>query len=472
MSGLFHTLGIGSESLFVSRQGVDTTGHNISNAQQPGYSRQRLNLATRDPLQRAMITIGNGTYVREIARIHDQFVENQLNLSAHDLGASQTKAEALKGLEGIYSPELQATVQDELNSFFSAVRDFSNNPEEVSVRTNLREAAGGVASSFRRVDMSLRRAREDVNDQVAGEAKDVNEMLRSIASLNLKIGELESGANGPANDMRDQRDKIVRDLSQKMEVRYYEDKFGGFVIRGPGETSLVEGKQHATIDVDRGAEGMYEVTVSDFENRHSKGLNEYVEKGKLRALLDVRDKTLPGLIDHNNGLATTFVENVNNVHSQGFGLGDFKEVSGRGMFKDVGDPRFAAQDIGITDAITASTDALSGASSPNAPGDNVIANDIIRLQSEKLFDDGHATLSEYYSNFVSSLGLEIQRADHTKEANEVIFGELNAKREAVSGVSLDEEATNLLKWQTCFRASSKLITTVDEMLDTVLSLKR
>lgn len=472
MSGLFHTLGIGAESLYVSRQGVDTTGHNISNAQQPGYSRQRLNLATRDPLQRGNILMGNGAYVKEIGRVHDQFVENQINVAGHELGMNVGKFDALKGLENIFSPELSASVQDEVNSLFSALRDFSNNPEELAARTSLKESATNVASAFGRVDASLRRSQGENNDLIAGEVKDINDMIGTIATLNAKIGEMEVGISGPANDLRDQREMLVRDLSQKMEIRHYEDKSGGLVIRGPGETTLVEGPSHAFLSVQRNQEGMFSVTASSFDNKNPRVLDDKIEMGKLRALLDVRDKTIPGLISKNNEMASTITSSFNEIHREGFGIGQFSGVNGRDFFKESEDPRFAAQQMQLTDAVMASTDAISGASSPHAPGDNVVANGLIALQSEKLFDEGNATISEYYSGFVSNLGLDIQRADHIREASQVIYTDLNARREAISGVSLDEEATNLLKWQHCFSASSKLITTVDEMLDTVLNLKR
>lgn len=107
-----------------------------------------------------------------------------------------------------------------------------------------------------------------------------------------------------------------------------------------------------------------------------------------------------------------------------------------------------------------------------APGDNVNINRIIKLKDSKLFGDQKITFNEYYSSFAGSLGLDVVRAGHVDEINKVMLEDLNRRREAVSGVSLDEEATNMIKWQACFTASSKVITTCDEMLETVLSLKR
>src|SRR5436305_2066128 len=108
--GLFHTLNMGAEALFTTRQGVDTAGHNIANAQTEGYSRQRVNVKQRDPLQTHGVLIGNGVYVGSISRAHDEFVEKQLNRMHQDAGRAAARSDALKQIEQIYSPELNSSV--------------------------------------------------------------------------------------------------------------------------------------------------------------------------------------------------------------------------------------------------------------------------------------------------------------------------------------------------------------------------
>ena len=119
-----------------------------------------------------------------------------------------------------------------------------------------------------------------------------------------------------------------------------------------------------------------------------------------------------------------------------------------------------------------STDAISAAATPAAPGDNVVANNLLRLKDARILENGNASLNDYYANMVSVFGLETVRAENMRQADDIMMGDLTARREAVAGVSLDEEAMNLMKWQANFTAASKVITTVDEMFDTVLSLKR
>lgn len=474
-SGLYHTMGIGAESLAASRQGVDTAGHNIANAQVEGYSRQRLNLRARIPVYgKGGIIIGNGTVIESIQRSHDKFIENQVNHAQMAGGASSARFEKLRALEQIFSPELQASVSDELTTFFNALQDLGNFPEELTVRTYVRESAQNLTQAFKRVDQSLREQRRIVNDEVVNETKEISDILKSIAVINVRLSGMEGGQSGEANDLRDQRDKMVRELSGKMRVHTYEDQFGMVTIRGPRDMSLVEGAQAVEVGVQRNSEDptLVDVVVSDFDRKRWTTLSEGATGSRLGALLEIRDHVVPTLIENNNHMANALVDRFNAVHRDGFGIKDFSESRGADFFKPVRDPSQAAQEIELSDLILGSTNAIAAASSPNAPGDNVVVNRLLGVNREKLLDNGNASLGEFYANYVGVLGLEVNRADHVREADEVLIADLKGRRESVSGVSLDEEAMNLLRWQTSFTASSKIITAVDEMLETLLTLKR
>lgn len=472
MPSLFHTLNMGSEALYTTRQGVDTTGHNIANAQTEGFSRQRVNIQQREPLDIRSMQIGNGVYVGSITRSHDKFIENQIVRANQEGGRAATRAEALKGLEVIFSPELKASVTDEMNSFFGSLQELANFPEDFTVRTNVVESAKNVVASFRRVDQELSDNRVAINEKVLQTTTKVSDTCREIADLNQKIQEAECGQNQNANDLRDQRDRLVRNLSKEVDIHYYEDKNGQMLVRGPKEVTLVEGSHAARLDVVGGSDGMYQVMHVDWQNGNTRDITNGVEAGSLHALLQIRDRDLTGLLAKNNEMAYTFANKMNETHQMGYGLKSYAEQQGRNFFKPPADLATAARYMDLDDVINESNEAIAAGSSPFAPGDNVVVNQMIKLRDTPLFNDGQATINDFYANYVGAVGLEAVRADHVKEASDIMMDDLNKRRESVSGVSLDEEATNLMKWQTCFTANSKVITTVDEMLETVLSLKR
>jgi flagellar hook-associated protein 1 FlgK len=473
MAGLFHTLNVGSEALHTTRQGVDTAGHNIANAQVEGYSRQRVNIKQRDPLQERGVLLGNGVYVGSISRSHDQFVENQLNKSHQAQGRAKMRAEGLTELEGVFSPELQAGVADEISNFFSALEDLASNPQDFVVRTAVVETAKNLAGAFRRVDTDLRNNRAGFNERVMNVTSEVNDRLKAIAELNVRIQVTEAGEGMQANDLRDQRDTLLRDVSSKLDVQYYEDKFGMVLIRGPSQVTLVDAGHAATVGVLRNTEndGMFDVTVTDWEGHATRNVTGKLEQGTLASLVELRDGDVPGLIKHNNTMALEFADSFNEVHREGFGVKDFEEQRGRDFFA-ISDRTRAAGTFDVDQLMQHAPDAIAAGSTPMAPGDNINLNRMIRLKDDKHFGDLEVSFNEYYANYAGSLGLDVLRAEHIQEANDVMMQDLQNRREAVSGVSLDEEATEMMKWQANFTASSRVITTVDEMLETVLGLKR
>jgi len=474
MAGLFHTLNIGAQSLYATRQGVDTAGHNIANAQVEGYSRQRVNLTQRDPLESMGILIGNGAYVESITRSHDNFIENQLNQAHQEAGHSATRAEAMKSIEEVFSPDLSASISDEATKFFNSLQNLSNFPADATVRTALVEAGHDVAAAFRRVDTSLNANRQGINQKIYDIAHQVTDSARDIANLNVKIQISEGGIGEVANDLRDQRDKLVRELSQQIEIKYYEDEHGMLSIRGPNQVTLVDGGHSSSVNLERNSQngGFYDVNIVDWEGHSNRNVTHKMDGGAMEALLQVRDVDAVKLIEKNNTMATTLISEVNDVHQQGFGLGNFAEHQGRDFFEPIADFDSAAANFAVADVIVESSDAISAASTANAPGDNVNLNMLIRLKDKRMFSDENVTFNGYYSNLTGALGLDVVRAEHVKSANDLLVANINQKRESISGVSLDEEAANMMKWQANFTASSKVITTIDEMLDTVLQLKR
>lgn len=473
-SGLFHTLNIGEQSLYNTRQGVDTASHNISNANTVGYSRQRVNLKTRQPQYLGGILAGSGSYIENITRTHNKFVERQLNRAQHLSGEATGRFEALKSLESIFSPELASGVPDEIGVFFNSLQDLSFSPNDEAIRNSVRESAKNVTSAFKRVNSEVMQRRSDLNEMISQECVEINSRLKGIRELNIQIQDAETSPGAVANDLRDQRDMLLRELTEKVQINYYEDDAGNFCIRGPDDTLLVDKTSLAEFTVVNNGnnDGFVDVVVQDKGSGFMRNITRKMDGGRIKGLIEVRDNVCGSLLNKNNEMAANFVARVNEIHSKGFGVGNYEETMGRQFFKPISDVTKAASEIDISDEILGSTDAISVAATPLAVGDNIIANELLSLKNEKFLDGGKSSLVEFYANYVGNLGIEINRTEHLKDANDLVVSDLQAQREAASGVSLDEEAINLMKWQSNFTASSKVITTVDEMLETVLSLKR
>lgn len=474
MAGLYGTLNIGEQSLYATRQGVDTTSHNIANANTQGYSRQRINVRTRDPLLYHGVLQGSGAYVKDITRSHNQFIEKQINRAQQIKGESTGRLDALKGFEPIFSPELSSGVSDEVSNFFNALGDLSTSPDDVSIRSAAREAGRNLSVALQRVDRDLNQRRLDLNDIVKQECSEINSRLQGISKLNQQIQEIEVTPGCFANDLRDSRDLLLRQVTEKFQVHYYEDEFGSMCVRGPDDITLVDRNFVAELQATPNSnnDGLLDVVAVDPGGTHMRNITRKMEGGSLKGTIDVRDNIATDLIRKNNEIAYQMTENFNAIHRTGFGIKDFQETKGRNFFKPIDNFNRAAREFDISDEIAESIEGISIASTPMALGDNVVGNQLLNLKETKLFENGKSSFTDYYAEMVGSLGIEINRTAHLKEANDVVVADLNTQREAVSGVSLDEEAINLMKWQTNFTASSKVIKAVDDMLETVLGMKR
>lgn len=458
---------MGAESLFINRQGVDTSGHNIANANTEGYSRQRINTSAREPTGLRGLEIGNGVMADSITRANDKYIDKQLTDSKQVFGESSTRFNELSKIELIYNTESSSNIANRLAEFFASLHDLSAYPEDLSVRTNVREAGVNLVSAIKGVDEKLRVAREDIDSQIQGEVAQINDLLEQIADLNVKI----VGSDGKANDYLDERDRLVRTLGEKIQISYYIKDGGSVVVRGPGESILVEDREISHLDLKKNAKGDIRLFISASDGSFPRDVTSGLKRGNVSALYYVRDKVIEGLKNKNDELAYTFSHKFNELHRQGYGVGAFNETTGRNFFKVSSTMDGAARNLDLDDYVIWDVNSIATAASSGSVGDNVVVNKLIDMQKKKIFSDGSSDVESFYSDYVSKLGSEIQRANKKKEADEIIVKELDSRREAVAGVSLDEEAVNMMKWQTAFAASSKVITTADEMLETVLSLK-
>ncbi|RYZ62006.1 MAG: flagellar hook-associated protein FlgK, partial [Proteobacteria bacterium] len=353
--------------------------------------------------------------------------------------------------------------------FFNSLQDLSNFPEELPVRTSVKENAQSVINAFKHIDENLKVQRDDINSRLAGEVVAANTMIEDIGRLNIAIRAAETSSAKEVPDLLDQQDKILRELTQKMDITYYRGDGGMVTVRGPAETLLVDRGVTAKIDTQSNG-AILDVVVLDGAAFKPTVVTHSNKKGRIAGMVEVRDTVIPNLIASNNKMASSFAQSMNQVHRQGFGLKDYKETTGRNFFKVSDDPEKAVESLDLDALILESTNAISVAASPNAPGDNILVNDMLRVREQKILDD--ATMGDYYANYVGVFGLDLVRSEQTKQADDTLVRNLSARRDSISGVSMDEEATNLLKWQANFTASSKVITTVDEMLETVLQMKR
>lgn len=640
---LFSHLNIGLTALTAQQAAVSTTGHNISNATTPGYTRQRVDLeALRPAAASGFRQLGAGVTISSVRRVVDLSLEARLRDSTALLGAANTRSSTFSRLESLFNDATGLGLASSLDGFFTAAETLAAYPADAAARGSLVEEGRALADAFNRTASNIVADRDSLNLQLRAGVDEVNRMASEIARLNADIVAAESGgaSANAANDLRDRRAQLLRELSQKIAVRTVETRTGAVNVLVGSEFLVLEGTSAqvgTTAEVDRGARIDTPVFTAT-------GTKLQLSGGELAGLVESIRTDIPAFLDDLNDLARAVMFEVNKVQSEGTGLTrfstlisnfgavgpaplstagtvtgtpagttvraadlvgypddifnglefvvrtgvdagqrrrvlDFDGASGTllldrkldsplaaGDVFDLTALPFRAQDgsfdlrvtnettgavttfnievdldkslplpsdstmatiaaeinaeagslvtatvtadgrLRITanaanirfnfandtsdflaaagmnsffsgrDALTIAVDAqliadpgrLSSGFS-NATGDNGSAQALAALRNAKVLLDGSASLEDFYRGLASALGTRTAEASDRAQSQGFLESQLEAQREQLSGVNLDEEAVNLITHQRAYQAAARFIATVDTLLDTLIN---
>jgi len=467
-------MSVGKQSLANSQIGLQTTSHNVANANTEGYTRQRVDFEANEPVGLGRLRIGQGAKSAAVNRAADGFLYKQIQEETAKLGTAIGKENPLGRTEQVFNESINQGLNRFLSDFFNAFREFANNPESQANRANVKETAKTLVENFHRVNSQLKAIQRDVDNQVVAQAQQINGYIREVANLNDKITFIEI-QHIPANDERDRRELLRKKLSDRISIKGAEDDHGKVTVTAGNTGVLVSGNEFNEL-VTRAtpADGeKRESNVDVFFRNGPRGSEFHITKqlkgGQIGGALEVRDKTINELHKNMDHIAYTVAEAVNAIHEAGY---DQYDTTGRKFFDPLNQEFEASAYIKINDEISEDAGRIAGALQPGSPGDNRVANAIATLQDRKLLKDGTTTIDDYFNGMVGDFAVLTKKNSMVREHQKNIVDQLNNIRESISGVSLDEETTDMIKYQKAFDASARIIKVADEMFDTVLNLKR
>ncbi len=468
-----------------------TTSHNIANANNENFSRQRVTTETNIPIAEGDYVVGSGVNIRSIKRSHDSLAEKKLNHSISNHSFHEERTFQLGQVEEIFNEINSDGMNKVLNRFFNGFRELANQPENEVVRSMVRDNARLVVNDFKRIDNSITDAKEAMDRKISKSVEDVNLAAENIARLNKEIIRLEN-AGGETGDLRDQRDESVRLISEYFQVQTYEDEKGQYTVNISNTGSLVSGgsvnrlkaAQNKGDSSDaRPEEGKVEVF---FEAQTNLSVSKNVKKGKIAAMVQTRNEEVNILRKQLDELAYGLAKATNAVHRRGFANkeiptdsqgnlvdnGRLGKVTGINFFEEPTEQTGAAENIALSHDVEDDLNNISTGLSPNAPGDNRVAIGISKLQHEKVLAKGDKTFEEGYLQAVGKIGLTTAKSKIDTEQASGILAQAKSIKQRISGVSLDEETANLVKFQHSYDASARVIRAADEMFDSVLGMMR
>lgn len=435
--------------LRAAEAGMAVVAHNVANVGTEGYTRQRVVLTARSNATNSAALLNGGVNVEGVQRISDRWLSSHLRSQQSSLSYYSTLGQRLGEVETVFNESADTGIADALNQFFSALGQVAAAPETKSVRITTVGAAELLTSRLRGARDQLSAMARDNNLEIAGQVEHANELLAQIGKLNEQVAAgVYNGYNVSA--LQDSRDKLITEVTSLLGGQAAVSQDEALVSISVGGATLVVGNNYATLAA--GANGVLLAgTTTELD----------VSGGDLGALVDVHSDVLPRYQAQLDQLAGTLITSFNAQHQLGYGLNG---TTGDDLLSGTD-----ASDIGVNPALVTDPDRLA-ASADGAPGNAANLAALHDLRDQPLL--GTQTIDEYYESMVGGIGTETSAAKAQSGSFGNLVNSLQSQVDSVQGVSLDEEMTNLIRFQQAYSAAARLISVADQMLQTLMQIGR
>ncbi len=455
MPGLNSVMDTSLSALFAAQAGMATTGHNIANANTQGYSRQSVTFSARRPDILPYGALGRGVEISGVRRIQDDFLTNNLRVQKARLESYSAVDSALYEVEAILGSVDNDHLGDALNNFFNSWNALAQPPINSTLKQDVVSSAISLVQDFHSINDSLDDPEANIETNIQSEIENLNGLLDGVANMNEQIMSAESNGEA-ANDLRDRRDLLITQISEIAEVSVHEREDGTKDVILAGRTMVARDTvTHFQSDYTQTSSG-YRMTIVTQGHRQEIQLSP----GKLEGLMTSRDTHIADVRDRLDALAQNLVEQVNELHTQGrtttsSGVAFF---SGNSMHTIEVNP---ALELDPTMVATGTT---------SAEGDNTIALAISDLANVGLGGNNALSVGDEYRALLTVVASKRSSYEFQVESQQNVVSTLETKMASISGVSLDEEGANMIKFQNSYNAAARIISTVQEMYDTLMSM--
>jgi flagellar hook-associated protein 1 FlgK len=470
-SSVFFGFNLARRGMSAHRLALDVTAHNVANASTPGFSRQQAVFSATTPAVTASANrpggpgqIGTGVEISEIRRVRDSFLDYQIRPQLSKLGYWEEQYESLNIVEMIMMEPSETGLSNVFERFWGTFQDLANNPTSGATRAQLLGAAQTLTNSLNGVATQLETVVSDLNAKTRIAVSDINSLAQQLASLNQQIV-TNVGAGLSPNDLMDQRDLLLDDLSRLTSFTPIFQPNGSVDVAIQGRY-LVQQSRASALSV-------------TMDGQHARaqwedGLAITPKEGKLAGVAATRQWITDDFYGQLNTMVTTMIEEINRVHAEGY---DLNGVGGTGNPLDMfinasGEPHRLLRFIEVNPVLLNDRDLIRASTDQNnlANGDN--GRRLYAIRNAGLFENNSVSIEGYYSGIISKLGIDSQQAERMLLNQEALAAQLISRREEIAGVSIDEEMSNMIQFQHGYQAAAKLLTVIDEIITTVINLGR
>ena len=459
MSSLFGSLSIALSSLLAQQAALETTSQNIANLNTPGYSRQRPVLVEESSVLSGTTLIGGGVSLEKVESIRDQILELRLHQESQQQGQLEAFLGSTRQVEALFNETQGAGLQGVMSKFFDSLRSLAADPTSLPLRQAVLTAGQNMAGTFSQTAGQLGQLQHSLDQSVTQSVTGINTLTANIADLNREVAAAQNAGQN-AGELEDQRTEAIRTLAGLVDLS---------VVQADGSLTLTTAKGTALVV---GAQSFALETRTDpgtgFQHIFAQGtdITSTLTAGQVGGSLQVRDQTIPSYLADLDNLAAQLRNSVNTVHRAGF---DLAGAPGGDLFVPFV-PAAAGSNTGAANsfAVALTDPAKLAASLDGTPGNNGNLAALADIRNQTIVN-GQRPL-DFYANFVFRIGNDVSDATAQQEAGNLVLQQLQNQRGAISGVSLDEEAANLIRYQRAFEAAARVVSTINDLLDKAVNL--
>ncbi|RDI40120.1 flagellar hook-associated protein FlgK [Falsibacillus pallidus] len=541
MTSTFHGLETARRGLVTQQNALYVTGHNISNANTPGFSRQRVNFVQTEPYPAAAMNrpqipgqMGTGVEAGSIQRVRESFLDYQYQGENNKLGYWSSRATSLSKMESIMNEPSEDGLSAVMGQFWQSLQDLSVYPENQGTRSVVLERGQAVVDTFHYLHDSLTSIKDDLGNEVSVGLRDINSILKKIGDINESIASVEPHGYLP-NDLYDERDNLVDQLSEYVNIKVEKVSSGG------NSLDIAEGKYNIKLlDASGKDTGVFLVNGADYSQMGFQGGDDKIaynpsgsiekgdlklfdakgevklkdlslvddngamnfSQGKLRGLIEsygyktydasgteTGEKGIyPDMLDNLDKLAFTFGNVFNAVQKEGYGLPGTAKADNFFNLGSLSTSNYkgASSSIQMADLLP---EQIAASTIEDNAGDGTNAINMSNIQGWELSSTtpkeleglsatlnlpslsaiGNGTMKSFYEGMIGKLGVDAQQANRLQNNSQTLRQSVDENRQSVSSVSLDEEMTNMIKFQAAYNAAARNITIIDEMLDKIIN---
>jgi len=445
-------LEIAKSGMSANQRSISVTSNNIANANTEGYSRQRAVLSPK-AMNKDGLNLGLGVSVQQIQRIRSQMIDSQIEVQNSQLQSFTQRANVLQQLESVFIPAVGG-LDESISNFFGAFSELSNTPQDFNLRNNVISKSRIMMNDFKNLDADLKQIARETGETIKTNVEKLNTILSSLAEINAAI-ERGDAAGAPDNNSLDLQTQKLKELSEliKAEINITDQgaaevRINGIVVLNKNEVQQI----NTHIDNDTNT---VRLRLDNSKIIEASG-------GKIGGNIEMFENEIPDYQVRINEVAKTLVEEVNAVHASGFGIND---TNSRVFFDTSGT---TAETIAVNPDLITEPAHLAASSVAGETGNNEAALELAAIQNKRVMD-GQTIISKTVE-LISDPGSRLIEVQSQIAGRESAIEMLRNQQESFSGVNIDEELSELIKFQNAYQASVRVLSTAQEMYDSLLRL--